>query len=46
MERSPTFTGARLAEQLTALAISREVPLAKLLRAVILVGSKLRIELV
>ncbi len=46
MARSPTNTGAELAEQLTALAMTRDVPLATLQRAAALVGRKLHIELV
>lgn len=46
MTRSPTHIGARLAEQLTALAISRDGPLATLQRAAVLVGRKIDIELV
>lgn len=46
MVHSPTPTGARLAEQLTALAMTRDVPLAPLQRAAALVCRKLHIELV
>jgi hypothetical protein len=46
MVRSPTHTGAKLAEQHTALAMTRDVPLTTLQRAAALVGRKLHIELV
>jgi len=46
MVRSPIHAGARLAEQLTALAQSRDMPLATLKRYAVLVGRKLHVELV
>ena len=46
MVRSPIHAGARLAEQLTALAQSRDMPVATLKRYAVLVGRKLHIELV
>lgn len=46
MASSPTHTGAQLAEQLTALAVIRDVPLTTLQRAAALVGRKLHIQLV
>jgi hypothetical protein len=46
MVRSPTHTGAQFDEQLTALAMTRDVPLTTLERAAAFVRRKLHIDLV